>query len=42
MFNSKINILKISLFLFIILKLDLNAADEFDYNLLNEKINRLE
>ena len=42
MFNRKTNILKYFLLLFIFIELDLNAEDEFDYNLLNEKINRLE
>ena len=42
MFNRKINILKYFLLLFIFIEFDLNAEDEFDYNLLNEKINRLE
>ena len=42
MFNSKINTLKFFLFLFLFIGFDLNAVDEFDYNLLNEKINRLE
>ena len=42
MFNSKTNILKYILFLFFFVISDLNALDEFDYNLLNEKLNRLE
>ena len=42
MFNRKTNILKYFLLLFIFIEFDLNAEDEFDYNLLNEKINRLE
>ena len=42
MFNSKINTLKFFLFLFLFIGFDLNAVDEFDYNLLNEKISRLE
>ena len=42
MFNNKTNIFKYFLFLFIFIEFDLNAVDEFDYNLLNEKINRLE
>ena len=42
MFNSKTSILKYFLFLFIFIGFDLHALDEFDYNLLNEKINRLE
>ena len=42
MFNRKTNIFKYFLFLFIFIEFDLNAVDEFDYNLLNEKINRLE
>jgi len=42
MFNSKTNILKYFLLLFFFVISDLNALDEFDYNLLNEKLNRLE
>ena len=37
MFNSKTNILKYFLLLFFFVISDLNALDEFDYNLLNEK-----
>ena len=42
MFNSKTNILKYFLFLFFFIISDSSALDEFDYNLLNEKLNRLE
>ena len=42
MFNSKTNISRYIIFLFFIVSFDLNAVDEFDYNLLNEKFNRLE
>ena len=40
MFNNKTSI---SIYLlFFLISFDLNAVDEFDYNLLNEKLNRLE
>ena len=40
MFNNKTSI---SMYLlFFLISFDLNAVDEFDYNLLNEKLNRLE
>ena len=42
MFNNKTNISIYFLFLFIFISFDLNAIDEFDYNLLSEKLNRLE
>ena len=42
MFNSKTNILKYFLFLFFFIISDSSALDEFDYNLLSEKLNRLE
>ena len=42
MFNKKINITKYFLFLLLFITLDLNAVDEFDYNLLIQKISRLE
>ena len=42
MFNNKTNSSIYFLFLFLFISFDLNAIDEFDYNLLSEKINRLE
>ena len=42
MFNNKTNISIYFLFLFLFISFDLNAIDEFDYNLLSEKLNRLE
>tara|TARA_Y100000310_G_C20413869_1_gene683358 strand:- start:11 stop:262 length:252 start_codon:yes stop_codon:yes gene_type:complete len=42
MFNNKTNSSIYFLFLFFFISFDLNAIDEFDYNLLSEKMNRLE
>jgi len=42
MFNYKTNISIYFLFLFLFIPFDLKAIDEFDYNLLSEKLNRLE
>jgi len=42
MFNNKTNSSIYFLFLFLFISFDLNAIDEFDYNLLSEKMNRLE
>ena len=42
MFNRKTNILKLLLFLIFFISFDLSVADDFDYNLLTQKINRLE
>ncbi len=42
MFNNKTNTSIYFLFLFLFISFDLNAIDEFDYNLLSEKLNRLE
>ena len=42
MFNNKTNSSIYFLFLFLFISFDLNAVDEFDYNLLSEKLNRLE
>jgi len=42
MFNNKTNTPIYFLFLFLFISFDLNAIDEFDYNLLSEKLNRLE
>ena len=42
MFNSRTNIPKYFLILFFLMTFNLNAIDEFDYNLLSQKLNRLE
>ena len=42
MFNIKSKISKYVFILFFLITFDLNALDEFDYNLLAEKLNRLE
>ena len=42
MFNKKTNISKYFIFALVLISFDLNAVDEFDYNLLIQKITRLE